>query len=124
MSGKKRPAAKGGTRVSGRRASGQPAPPRDIPDHRSDQPLVVVTVEPVGHHGQFRGNVGDRVVVASSRTPFLDAARRLLELGYDPNVTLEMWRPDAVSWDMRAPMWALAKLDVKHSRIVRRLEGA
>jgi hypothetical protein len=61
MSGKKRPAAKGGTRVLGRRASGQPAPPRDSPDHRSDQPLVVVTVEPVGHHGQFRGNVGDRV---------------------------------------------------------------
>ncbi len=65
-----------------------------------------------------------RVLIKSSRQPFCDAARRLLDLGYDPTIAFQMWRPGAASWDLCAPLWALAKVAVKHSRFVRHLEGA
>jgi hypothetical protein len=35
------------------------------------------------------------VLVTSSRTPFLDAARRLLELGYPPDTVLVMQHPNS-----------------------------
>jgi hypothetical protein len=65
-----------------RRIPMQPARPRDDPEHQSEQPLLIV-VEPVGHRGRFRAGLDGRVLVASSRTPFCDAARALLTEGFD-----------------------------------------
>ena len=50
---------------------------------------AVVIVTPVGQ-GRYTAAVGDRALVANSRTPFLSAARVLLDEGADPGAELAM----------------------------------
>jgi hypothetical protein len=109
---KERPATGGGARVSGQCASEQPAPPRDNPDLRSNQPLVIV-VEPVGHRGRFRARLDGRVVVASSRTPFCDAARALLAEGIDPATRIVMRHAGSATDALTATVAVAAKLTVE-----------
>jgi hypothetical protein len=78
-----------------------------------------IAVEYLGR-GQYRGldwtsdcpSYG-RELVARASEPFFASARVLIDLGHDPNATLEMVRketPDRV--DMRGQLGALAKLIV------------
>jgi hypothetical protein len=91
---------------------------------KTADPAVAIVVAPADRRGSYSATLDGRRLITSSRQPFCDAARRLLGLGYDPSLTLEMWRPGAASWDLCAPLWAVAKLAVKHSRFVRYLEAA
>src|SRR5262245_15707107 len=50
---------------------------------------VTPTAGPRGRRGYFDASLADgRVLVRASRQPFLDAARQLLDLGYDPTAVL------------------------------------
>jgi hypothetical protein len=93
-------------------ASGQPARPRDNPDHQSDQPLVIV-VEPVGHRGRFGARLEGRVLVASSRTPFCDAARVLLAEGVDPATRIVMRHAGSATDALSATVSGAAQLTVE-----------
>jgi hypothetical protein len=55
----------------------------------SDQVRLVI-VTPSGEPGRFNASVNGELVVASSKQPFLDAARVLIERGCDSNSTLIM----------------------------------
>jgi hypothetical protein len=109
---KQRPAAGGGARVSEHCASRPPARPRDNPDHQSDQPLVIV-VEPVGHRGRFQARLDGGVLVASSRTPFCDAARALLAEGVDPATRIMMRHAGSATDALTATVAVAAKLTVE-----------
>ena len=50
---------------------------------------VVLLIKPSGRAGRFLGYVGDELIV-TSRQPFLDGARALLERGYDPATPYNM----------------------------------
>jgi hypothetical protein len=96
----------GGARVSGQ----QPARAPDNPD--SNQPLVIV-VEPVGHRGRFQARVDGRVLVASSRTPFCDAARALLAEGVDPAARIEMRHAGSSTNALASTVGGAAKVKVE-----------
>jgi hypothetical protein len=53
------------------------------------------------------------VVVTTSRTPFLDAARRLLELGYPADAVIAMRHAGSVVDSLRATIGNAARLTVK-----------
>jgi hypothetical protein len=90
----------------------EPARPRDNPDHRSEQPLVIV-VEPVGHRGRFGATLDGRVLVASSRTPFCDAARVLLAEGVDPATRIVMRHAGSATGALSATVSGAAQLTVE-----------
>lgn len=76
--------------------------------------IVMITVTPTagprGRRGYFDASLGDgRVIVRASRQPFLDAARRLLDLGYDPASVLS-------TGGLTAQIGVAAKLRVKEDR--------
>jgi hypothetical protein len=56
------------------------------------------------------------VLVASSRQPFLDAARVLVDKGYDPDCWLEGWRAGATVFALRARLGIAAGLTVDETR--------
>jgi hypothetical protein len=93
----------GGTRVSGQCTSEQPTHP---------QPLVIV-VDPVGHRGRFQARFNGRVVVASSRTPFCDAARALLAEGVHPATQIVMRHVGSATDALTATVGVAAKLTVE-----------
>ena len=74
---------------------------------------ISIIVEKV-HNGRFLARLNDtgRLIVASSRRPFVDSARRLIEQGHDPNCTLEMWAVGGVAFALRARIGAAARLMV------------
>jgi hypothetical protein len=76
---------------------------------------IVVLVEALDHHGRFRAYLDGQVIVASSRQPFVDGARRLIDLGHDPKSRLEMWHAGAADFSLRAPLGVAAKLMVEES---------
>src|SRR5262249_33257680 len=80
---------------------------------------VTIVIEPVGHHGRFRACVDGRVIVASTRQPFLDAARVLIGEGHDRRTILEMRRAGADQVSLHGPLWAAAHLDVKDTKFVK-----
>ena len=65
---------------------------------------VTIVIEPVGHHGRFRACVDGRVIVASTRQPFLDAARVLIGEGHDRRTILEMRRAGADQVSLHGPL--------------------
>lgn len=77
---------------------------------------VTVTIAPTasspGHFVAKLASNGD-VLVASSRTPFLDAARRLLELGHAADTVLVMKHGQTKS--LRATIGIAAALTVKET---------
>jgi hypothetical protein len=97
-----------------------PRPPTDAPTAPPPD-VVVITVSPsTGADGRayssrgplFDGEAGGRVVVERSTTPFLDGARRLIELGHDGKAVLVMkhFGSDAVT--LRAKLAAAAGLTI------------
>jgi hypothetical protein len=80
------------------------------------EPAVIV-VQPVADKaGFFRGRLADGdCVFGPSRTPFCDAARRLLDLGWDGAALLTMRHADGEHEILRAPIRAAARLTVEES---------
>jgi hypothetical protein len=50
-----------------------------------------------------------------SRQPFVDSARRLIEIGHDPNSTIEMRHLGASQFALRAPLGVAAALAVEEA---------
>jgi len=70
-----------------------------------------IVIAPAGAHRQadvFTAHWGD-ILLATSRTPFFDSARKLLELGADPNDLLIMRHGDSAATSLRARIAAAAK---------------
>jgi hypothetical protein len=84
---------------------------------------IAAVVEPAECHGGFRAYVGGRVIVASSRQPFLDAARVLIGEGHNPRTILEMRHVGTDHIALCSPLWAAAKLDVKDGKFVNHMPG-
>jgi hypothetical protein len=71
---------------------------------------VTPTAGPRGRRGYFDASLGDgHVIVRASRQPFLDASRRLLDLGYDPASVLS-------TGGLTAQIGTAAKLSVREDR--------
>jgi hypothetical protein len=77
-------------------------------------PLVIV-VSPTKSAGHFQARLqqSNEVLVKNSRQPFLDAARVLVERGYDPSVLLVMKHLGSDTVSLRAPLGKAAKLTVE-----------
>jgi hypothetical protein len=75
--------------------------------------IIIDVAETADRHGMFQAVISgtDNVLVASSRTPFLEAARILLAQGADPNETL-LARHHGVD-SLRAKIGDAAKITVK-----------
>src|SRR5262249_8464752 len=86
-------------------------------DAASQLTEILILIEPVGR-GQFSARLanGGRIIVRSSRRPFLDAARRLLDLGYDPTAVLVMRHAGSDADSLTAQIGMAAKLRVKEDR--------
>jgi len=74
---------------------------------------IVIVVEEIGA-GRY-----SCLIVASSRQPFLDAARVMLSEGHDPETMLIMRRPGCTTDDLRGKLRVAAKLTVKDNRVGR-----
>jgi hypothetical protein len=74
-------------------------------------------LEPVNRRGQSRASFPDgTVLLASSRQPFLDAARVLIASGYDPDSWLEAWRAGATAFALRGRLGIAAGLTVDETK--------
>jgi hypothetical protein len=76
---------------------------------------IVLVVEPIGHGGRFRARLDGRLIVASSRQPFLDAARVLIVEGCDPASRLAMRHTGSATDALIAKVGAAARLAVDES---------
>lgn len=77
--------------------------------------VVRIVVTPAhGRSGRYRARIvdHDQLLVGSSKQPFLDSARRLIQLGYDGEMILKMFRPGAERFDLRASIKVAAGLTV------------
>jgi hypothetical protein len=80
---------------------------------------IKIILEAVNRRGRSRASLPDEtVLVASSRQPFLDAARVLIAAGYDPGCWLEGWRAGATAFALRARLGIAAGLTVDETRTV------
>jgi hypothetical protein len=80
---------------------------------------INILLEPINQRGRSRASLPDKtVLVASSRQPFLDAARVLIAAGYDPGCWLEGWRVGATAFALRARLGIAAGLTVDETRTV------
>jgi hypothetical protein len=78
----------------------------------SKRQTVLIVVEPVGG-GRFRSKIDGRVIVESSRQPFVDSARVLIGEGCDPSVALHMKHTGSDVVALRAPLGKAARLSVE-----------
>ena len=72
-----------------------------------------IIIAPAGGHRQadiFAAFWGD-ILLATSRTPFFDSARKLLELGAEPNDLLIMRHCSSSTTSLRARVSVAAKLE-------------
>jgi hypothetical protein len=78
---------------------------------------IKIVLRPVNQRGGSRAllPVGT-VLVASSRHPYLDAARILIAAGYDPDSWLEGWLVGAIAFVLRARLGTVALLTVDETR--------
>jgi hypothetical protein len=72
---------------------------------------IEIVAHPVDRHGRFDVDLGDTKLCHSTKTPFFDAARRLIELGEDPDAVLILWRDGVPS--LRGRLRDAAGLTVK-----------
>jgi hypothetical protein len=79
----------------------------------SPTPVIVVSSTESAGHFQARLERSNEVLVKNSRQPFLDAARVLVERGYDPGVLLVMKHLGSDTVSLRAPLRKAAKLTVE-----------
>jgi hypothetical protein len=73
-------------------------------------PTIEIVACPVDQHGRFVAKLGGQPLCRGSRQPYLDAARRLVELGHDPDALLIMFRDGVPSLFGR--LGAAAKLTI------------
>ncbi len=93
--------------------------PSDTRTQNPAAPPIKIILEPVNRRGRSRASLPDgTVLVASSRQPFLDAARVLIAAGYDPDSWLEGWRPGATAFALRARLGIAAGLTVDETKTV------
>ena len=78
-------------------------------------PDIIMTVSEVDRSGRFEAYVDGRYAVTSAQ-PFLDAARVLIEQGYDPARRLVMRRVDREQVDLVALLGVAAGLTVRTNR--------
>jgi hypothetical protein len=75
---------------------------------------IEIIIAPAGGHRQadvFTAHWGD-ILLATSRMPFFDSARKLLEVGADPNDLLVMRHQGSGTASLRARIGTAAKLAV------------
>jgi hypothetical protein len=72
----------------------------------------VIAVKPASKPGYFSVSLATKTIIKSSRIPFLDAARRLLDLGFPLNATLVMRHAGSEIDALRAPLAGAAQLSV------------
>jgi hypothetical protein len=77
---------------------------------------LVIVVSPVpGAPGCFEARLDGDCIVASSRTPFCDAAKRLIDLGYDRTAILRMMHAGNTTVCLRASLGVAAAQTVEES---------
>lgn len=77
--------------------------------------IVVATPAPRGA-GRYQARIdGGDCVLCVSRTPFFDAARELLTIGYDPNLTLILRHTGADTDSLRARLGTATSLTVEET---------
>ena len=76
--------------------------------------IIVIVVTPVANRpGRFTARLGDQVLIESSHQPLLDGARRLIELGHDPDAILAMRHAGSSDTDaLRSTVGSAAMLAV------------
>jgi len=80
---------------------------------------IRIILESVNRRGQSSASLPDgTVLVASSRQPFLDAARVLITAAYHPDSWLEGWRPGSTGFALRARLGIAAGLTVDETKTV------
>ena len=77
--------------------------------------MIEIIVSPVGKPGQFSASINGRVIVASSRTPFLTAARALIAEGISPATIISMRHAGSAITSLRSAVGHAAKLTVRES---------
>ena len=79
---------------------------------------LTITVTPTAKRsGRYDARLSDgRVLVTASKQPFVDAARRLIDIGYDPATVLVMRHPGSDTDCLTAQIGVAAKLRVKEDR--------
>jgi hypothetical protein len=88
----------------------------DTATQNNRQQFQIITVAPCGRIGWYSARLlSGEVIVASSRQPFFDAARRLIECSFDPSSILEMWHSGANSFALRAKLGDAARLTVEEA---------
>ena len=81
--------------------------------------IKIIIGKEIKGHGVFGASLSDGTeLVASSRQPFLDAARVLIASGYDPDSWLEGWRPGAAAFALRGKLGIAAGLTVDETKTV------
>ncbi len=78
-------------------------------------PEITIVVSPVRERpGRYTAGLegDDRVPVASSRQPFLDSARKLIERGYDPEAVMVMRYAGSDTKSLRSKVGVAARLTV------------
>jgi hypothetical protein len=74
---------------------------------------VIVLLKAGGRPGQSCASLPEgTILVRSSRQPFLDAARALLDAGYPATTWIEGWRSGATTFALRAQLGVAAGLTV------------
>ena len=80
---------------------------------------IRIILESVNRRGRSSASLPDgTVLVASSRQPFLDAARVLITAAYHPDSWLEGWRPGSTGFALRARLGIAAGLTVDETKTV------
>ena len=80
---------------------------------------IMVAVAPTSRRtGRYVARLGEggRVLCKSSTKPFLDAARQLMDLGFDPSTTLVMHHAGSETESLRSTIGAAAALTVEDTK--------
>ncbi len=77
---------------------------------------VLITPADSGRTGRYQARLdGDGRVLCVSRTPFFDAARKLVEVGYDPDTTLVLRHEGSGTDSLQARLGTAASLTVEET---------
>jgi hypothetical protein len=76
-------------------------------------PIAVPLPIPLDHCGRCRVYLGRRLLVAGTRMPLLDAARKLIRLGADPDAIIIMRHTGAGHDALRGRLGAAAELTLE-----------
>jgi hypothetical protein len=90
------------------------------PIEREDKAAVgtiKIILRAVNQRGRSMASLPDgTVLIASSRHPYLDAARILIAAGHDPDSWLEGWRPGTKAFASRARLGIAARLTIDETK--------